>query len=31
MGNQAAQEIIEELINEERGHIKKIGAMLRDM
>ncbi|MGI6429337.1 MAG: ferritin-like domain-containing protein [Syntrophomonadaceae bacterium] len=31
MGNQAAQEIIEELINEERGHIKKIGTMLRDM
>ena len=31
MGNQAAQEVIEELINEERGHIKRIGAMLKDM
>jgi rubrerythrin len=31
MGNQAAQEVIEDLINEERGHIKKIGAIFNNM
>ncbi|NLG33345.1 MAG: rubrerythrin, partial [Syntrophomonadaceae bacterium] len=31
MGNKVAQEVIEDLINEERGHIKKIGAMLNNI
>ena len=29
MGNQAAKEVIEDLINQERGHIKKISAMIK--
>lgn len=31
MGNQAAQEVIEDLIREERGHIKKIGALINNL
>ncbi|MGI6412464.1 MAG: ferritin-like domain-containing protein [Syntrophomonadaceae bacterium] len=31
MGTKVAQEVIEDLINEERGHIKKIGDMLNNM
>jgi rubrerythrin len=31
MGNQAAQGVIEDLIREERGHIKKLSAILNNM
>ncbi len=31
MGNQEAQKVIEDLINEERGHIKKIGSIINKM
>ncbi|MGI6453806.1 MAG: ferritin-like domain-containing protein [Syntrophomonadaceae bacterium] len=31
MGNKIAKEVIEDLINEERGHIKKIGAIFNNM
>lgn len=31
MGNKAASEVLEKLIDEERGHIKKIVAMIKDM
>ncbi|MGR6836958.1 ferritin family protein [Syntrophomonas erecta] len=31
MGNKAASEVLEKLIDEERGHIKKIVAMIKDL
>lgn len=31
MGNKAASEVLEKLIDEERGHIKKIVAIFKDM